>query len=378
MNTDVAIIGGGLSGLYAATLLHDAGVDVSVVEARTRLGGRILSAGEDGEPSEDGFDLGPSWFWPRVQPQLAALVGELGLATFPQHNDGDVIFERMSRETPSRYSTQRQEPQSMRLAGGMGALIRALAMRLPSERVLIGRRVSRMSLAEASVTLTIESPDDARETITAAHVIAAIPPRLLTNIAFTPDIDPATARLWAETATWMAPHAKFFAIYDRPFWREAGLSGTAQSFVGPLGEIHDATTASGRPALFGFFAIGADVRASLGEAAIAQASLQQLARLFGPEAPSRAPPSSRIGRRTPDGVSERSDCRRSSRSCVQGMGRRRVAGEVIPGRERDQRQRGRLSGGCGQRRAACRARGGGKRAQLARPVCALVARDQDR
>ncbi len=284
MNTDVTIIGAGLSGLYAATLLHDAGVDVSVVEARTRLGGRILSAGEDGEPSEDGFDFGPSWFWPRVQPQLAALVGELGLATFPQHNDGDVIFERMSRETPSRYSAQRQEPQSMRLAGGMGALIRALAMRLPPKRVLIGRRVSRMSLAEASVTLMLESPDDAREAITAAHVIAAIPPRLLTNIAFTPDIDPATARLWAETATWMAPHAKFFAIYDRPFWREAGLSGTAQSFVGPLGEVHDATTASGRPALFGFFAIGADVRTSLGEAAITQASLQQLARLFGPEA----------------------------------------------------------------------------------------------
>lgn len=30
-----------------------------------------------------------------------------------------------------------------------------------------------------------------------------------------------------------------FAIYDRPFWREAGLSGTAQSMVGPLAEIHD-------------------------------------------------------------------------------------------------------------------------------------------
>jgi monoamine oxidase len=82
----------------------------------------------------------------------------------------------------------------------------------------------------------------------------------------------------------MAPHAKFFALYDRPFWRDAGLSGTAQSLVGPLAEIHDATTASGKAALFGFLGIGADSRASLGDSAVTQACLRQLARLFGPEA----------------------------------------------------------------------------------------------
>jgi hypothetical protein len=48
----------------------------------------------------------------------------------------------------------------------------------------------------------------------------------------------------------MAPHAKFFALHDHLFWRDAGLSGTSQSFVGPLAEIHDATAASGKPALF--------------------------------------------------------------------------------------------------------------------------------
>jgi monoamine oxidase len=82
----------------------------------------------------------------------------------------------------------------------------------------------------------------------------------------------------------MAPHAQFFAVYDRPFWRLAGLSGTAQSFVGPLAEIHDATTASGTPALFGFLAVGADMRASLGEAALTQSCLQQLSRLYGSDA----------------------------------------------------------------------------------------------
>jgi monoamine oxidase len=81
----------------------------------------------------------------------------------------------------------------------------------------------------------------------------------------------------------MAPHAKIFAVYDRPFWRDADLSGMAQSMVGPLVEIHDATTASGKAALFGFVGVPAANRAALGAAALIHAAIQQLVRLFGPE-----------------------------------------------------------------------------------------------
>ena len=79
MDTDVLIVGGGLAGLTAARLLHRSGIDFRLLEARDRLGGRILSAGADGNPSADGFDLGPSWFWPAAQPAMAALVADLGL-----------------------------------------------------------------------------------------------------------------------------------------------------------------------------------------------------------------------------------------------------------------------------------------------------------
>lgn len=284
MHTTVAILGAGLAGLYAGRLLDAAGVDFRVIEARERLGGRILTTDERGVPSADGFDLGPSWFWPHVQPQLAALVQELGLAFFPQHTEGDVIFQRMSRETPLRYRATDQEPQSMRIAGGSAALVAALAKPWPRERVLLGTRATQMALSDTHVRLTTTQADGSQSTVVAEQVIAAMPPRLLAQLDFSPPVDAATARLWRNTATWMAPHAKFFAVYDRPFWREAGLAGTAQSFVGPLGEIHDATTASGTPALFGFFAVGADLRASLGEAALTQSCLQQLARLFGAEA----------------------------------------------------------------------------------------------
>lgn len=278
----VVVVGAGLAGLQAARLLHQAGVDVVVVEARDRVGGRVLSTDETGRPSDDGFDLGPSWYWPQTQPQLGALVAELGLSSFAQASDGDVVIERMSRETPRRYRAMPQEAQSMRLVGGSAALVRALAGALPPERIRLGERVEAMTLERDGVRLAIAGTEPA---VHADLVVAAVPPRLLAaTVSFTPAQEPEIAARWRSTPTWMAPHAKFFALYDRAFWREAGLSGTAQSMVGPLVEIHDATTASGRAGLFGFLGVGADQRAKLGEEVVTRACLEQLVRIFGAEA----------------------------------------------------------------------------------------------
>ncbi|APG92201.1 flavin monoamine oxidase family protein [Sinorhizobium americanum] len=285
MDTEVAIIGGGLAGLNAARLLHTAGIEFLLLEARATLGGRIQTVNETGRPDTDGFDLGPSWFWPRMQPAIAALVAELDLPTFAQNSDGDVVFERMSREAARRYPGLSQEPEALRLVGGSAALIRELARDLPEARLLCGTQVTEMRLSDAGVGLSVRFADGRGEIVQASQVIAALPPRILqATVRFEPPQEPATVRLWQETPTWMAPHAKFFAVYDRPFWREAGLSGTAQSMVGPLAEIHDATTSSGSAALFGFVGMAAEQRAAIGEEALTHACIQQLARIFGPQA----------------------------------------------------------------------------------------------
>lgn len=283
MPTPLAIIGAGLAGLTAARRLRLAGIDHTILDARPYPGGRILTVDAAGRPATtDGVDLGPSWFWPRMQPAIAALVAELGLATFPQASDGDVIVERMSREGPQRFRGMEQEPLSFRLAGGSAALVRALVADMPPSQLRTGRRVRRMALVDDGVALTIERADGATEVLVATRVIAALPPRLLEHtVAFTPALPDSVARRWRDTPTWMAPHAKCVAIYDRPFWREAGLCGTAQSMVGPMPEIHDATTASGEPALFGFVGIGAAQRAAMGDAAVIAACLAQFERLFG-------------------------------------------------------------------------------------------------
>lgn len=282
--TEVAILGGGLAGLVAARQLQKAGIAFRLLEARDRLGGRILSLDDQARPSEDGFDVGPSWFWPAMQPQLADLVRELGLTAFAQHARGAMMFERSRQEAPERVGFGGQEQGSMRLAGGTASLIRALAAELPAAQIHLNAPVQALHLQGDRVLLQVAGPKGPWE-LQARHVFAALPPRLLAaNLALDPVLDPAIMTRWRGTPTWMAPHAKVFALYDRPFWREQGLSGMAQSLVGPLSEIHDATTVSGRAALFGFVGVPHVRRRQAGRDLLIEASVAQLTRLFGPEA----------------------------------------------------------------------------------------------
>jgi monoamine oxidase len=280
----VAIVGAGLAGLTVAYRLQQAGIRFDLLEARDRLGGRILSVHAGGRPAAGAFDLGPAWIWPAMQPTIAALVDELGLQIFEQHSDGDVVVERGQQQI-QRFQTRRQEPPSMRFAGGASALISALAGALTKGSIQLSTRITAVSLKGAEVCLTVERSGLAPEVRTYSHAILALPPRLLeASVTFTPALDGRTTKLWRNTATWMAPHAKFMAVYDRPFWREAGLSGTAQSMVGPMVEIHDATTADGQAALFGFVGVPADARRQVERQALIDAGIQQMARLFGAQA----------------------------------------------------------------------------------------------
>ena len=109
----IAIVGGGLAGLVAAWRLLQQGVrDVVLLEARTTLGGRILSVDAAGMPVDmaesalDRFDLGPSWFWPALQPQLDRLIAEVGLQRFGQFEDGDLLVERSTQTPPLRAQTR--------------------------------------------------------------------------------------------------------------------------------------------------------------------------------------------------------------------------------------------------------------------------------
>jgi monoamine oxidase len=191
----------------------------------------------------------------------------------------------MSSGPPQRRRSLSPAPPSARLTGGTASIVAALESALPKGSVELGARVTGTQLNDEGVEISYLDAAGTARACRSPLVVFALPPRLLqATVSFTPAIDETSARRWRDTPTWMAPHAKFLAVYDEPFWRSRGLSGTAQSMVGPLGEIHDATTASGKAALFGFLGISAQQRSSVGEQAIVAACVAQLTSLFGPEA----------------------------------------------------------------------------------------------
>lgn len=83
-HVESVIVGGGISGLIAARTLQQAGVDVLVIEANPRVGGRLLS---HQLPDGTVFDLGGQWLGEDM-PRTRALVEELGLTIFHQEAKG--------------------------------------------------------------------------------------------------------------------------------------------------------------------------------------------------------------------------------------------------------------------------------------------------
>ncbi len=73
----VLVIGAGFAGLSAARALRQSGMDVVVLEARSRPGGRVLTDRSLGFP----IDLGPSWLHGGPHNPLKALAEGSGIAT---------------------------------------------------------------------------------------------------------------------------------------------------------------------------------------------------------------------------------------------------------------------------------------------------------
>src|ERR671917_2292658 len=82
---DVVVVGGGLAGLIAARDLLAAGRSALVLEARNRVGGRLLN-----HTLQNGavVELGGQWVGP-TQERVLALAEELGVGLFPTYVEGE-------------------------------------------------------------------------------------------------------------------------------------------------------------------------------------------------------------------------------------------------------------------------------------------------
>jgi len=369
---DAAVVGAGLAGLITARELRRAGRSVLVLEARDRVGGRLLNADiGDGKVVE----VGGQWAGP-TQARVLALARELRIDTFPTHTDGENLIEwrsrlvryrgplprinaavlldvgqaqaridRMARRVPldapwlapkaelwdgqtveswlrhnvatagardlfriaveAVWAADAADVSLLHLlfythsAGGFDDLIgtdggaqqdrfvggsQLLALRLADElgdAVALEEPVRRIEHSDSGVRLVT----DERE-VSAGAAVVAIPPALCGRIVYDPPLpairDQLTQRMPQGTVI------KCMAVYERPFWREAGLSGQAMSSHGPVKVMFDNSPPDGTPGVLLGFLEGRQARV-LGEwepDARRRAVVECFRRLFGPEAAS--------------------------------------------------------------------------------------------
>jgi monoamine oxidase len=178
--------------------------------------------------------------------------------------------------------------QDSRLVGGTQLISLRMAEELGDEAIELEAPVRRIDQggsggAGAAGTGGVTVVSD-RLTVRARRVIVAVPPFLAGRIDYGPPMpairDGLTQRMSQGSVV------KCMAIYDRPFWRERGLSGQVTSADGPISVAYDNSPPDGSPGvLLGFFEAGAARHATeLPQGERRGLVLDCMRRWFGPEA----------------------------------------------------------------------------------------------
>lgn len=165
-----------------------------------------------------------------------------------------------------------------RVVGGLQQVPLRLAERLGDD-VFLSQPVRTLEWDDSGVVVTSDGM-----TVRARHVVIALAPPLYSRISFVPELPRLLHQAHQHVS--MGLVIKVHAVYDRPFWREAGLSGTAFSPYELSHEAYDNTNhGDERGTLVGFvsdrraddvFRLPADERREL--------ILESLSHYYGPEA----------------------------------------------------------------------------------------------
>jgi monoamine oxidase len=134
--------------------------------------------------------------------------------------------------------------QERRLVGGSVVIAEKVAAKLGSSRVILGAPVEKIKEHDGAVTVTTRGGP----TVVAKRAIVAVPPVLAARIAYAPGL-PASKKAILKA---MVPGSltKVEAVYDTPFWREAGLSGQGVSDTGLARVPYDNSPPDGSVGVF--------------------------------------------------------------------------------------------------------------------------------
>ncbi|MFE7599341.1 flavin monoamine oxidase family protein [Streptomyces sp. NPDC057494] len=178
----------------------------------------------------------------------------------------------------------RKGAQETRIDGGTHQLSAVLAERL-GDRVVLGSPVTAIRQDHTGVLVR-----SARRDVRCRRVIVAMPPADAARISFSPGLPTRRAalqRVWHN-----GTESKVFAVYDKPFWRERGLNGSAFTDLPVAHYVVDSSPADGSLGILLAFVgtAGSGPGLTWTDAVLddtearQEALLKDLAALFGPEA----------------------------------------------------------------------------------------------
>jgi monoamine oxidase len=375
-SVDVVVVGGGISGLVAARDVRRAGHSVLVLEARDRVGGRVLNheLSSGAVVESGGAFVGPT------QDHIIALAKELGVKTFEEYADGNNVYvssktgkmeytgtippdplilpdaavlqtriDQMSTEVPvdapwtadkavewdtisvdqwlrentvnpdvrnlllcylqpafgsdgldmsllfflwyiatagdesnagtfERSSSTKDGAQDSRFVGGSQQVPLKLAQQLGS-RVALSAPVRRITQSSDHVVVQTD-----RGSVRAKRVIVAVPPAMVLDIDWFPLIPAKREQLLQRMP--MGALMKCDAVYDKPFWRDNGLSGMGLNDSGAVRVSFDNSPPDASVGVLLAFVGGATWAkyGTMSRAARRQAVLEGFAAIVGDEA----------------------------------------------------------------------------------------------
>lgn len=137
--------------------------------------------------------------------------------------------------------------QQDRIVGGVQPVAEALAARLPEGSVHLGTAVERIEQGPDGVTVAAGDL-----TVTAERVVVALPPTMAGRLRYEPPLPARRDQLVQHMP--QGSVVKFHVLFDEPWWRDEGLSGTVLSPDEAIGVTFDCTPPAGTPGLIsGFF-----------------------------------------------------------------------------------------------------------------------------